>query len=223
MLYFDKSQPAPDCLEIEKQKVSGDYKCGDVLDRIKDDFKNKCYICEISKPHCINVEHFRPHKGTKDLKFSWENLFWSCAHCNNTKLDKFTNILDCTDINEEIEARLRYEFKPFPHERVKIHALDHKKSTKSTCKLIETVFNGSTKLKVIESANLRDSLLKDIRDFQGFLIEYFEETCTGEDQKFVERKIKAHLHVASNFTSFKRWIIKENERLLEEFGHYIRS
>ena len=84
MLYFEKSQPAPDCLEQEKLKKNGDYKCGDVLDRLKADFKNKCYICERSKPQSINVEHFRPHCGDRDLKFSWNNLFWACSHCNNT-------------------------------------------------------------------------------------------------------------------------------------------
>ena len=58
MLYFKKSQPAPKCLAIEKKKSNGDYKCGTVLARLKDDFRNKCYICEYSKPPSINVEHF---------------------------------------------------------------------------------------------------------------------------------------------------------------------
>ena len=105
MVYFEKSQPAPDCLEVEKDKAGGDYKCGDVLDRIKTDFKNKCYICGYKEPVTINVEHFRPHKGNNDLKFQWENLFWSCSHCNNTKLDNYDDIIDCTDLNEDIENR----------------------------------------------------------------------------------------------------------------------
>ena len=41
MIYLEKSQPAPECLVSEKAKASGDYKCGDTLNRIKDDFKNK--------------------------------------------------------------------------------------------------------------------------------------------------------------------------------------
>jgi len=220
MLYFEKTQPSPECLAAEETKASGDYKCGCVLERIKSDFKNKCYICEDSQPHTINVEHFRPHKKDKRLMFSWDNLFWSCAHCNNIKLDNFTDILDCTDINDHVEDRLMYTFKPFPFEKVKIEALDDSNATESTRELIETAFNGSTKLKIIESANLRDSLLKDIREFQGYLIEYFEETCVNEDKDFVLRRIKSHLNSASKFTSFKRWIVKENDKLLNEFGEY---
>jgi len=223
MLYYEKSQPAPECLEEEKGKVSGDYKCGDVLHRLKSDFKNKCYICEDSQPHTINVEHFRPHKKDKELKYSWDNLFWACAHCNNIKLDKFIDILDCTKESDKVEERLKYTFKPFPYEKVQIEALDASGSTESTRKLVEITFNGSTDLKIIESANLRDSLLKDIREFQGFLIEYFEETCTGDDKEFVLRRIKYHLHIGSKFTSFKRWIVRENEKLMSEFGRYMES
>ena len=81
MLFVKKSQPAPSCLESEKIKANGDYKCGDVLIRLKDYFKNKCYICEYSKPENINIEHLISHRGNKDLKFSWDNLIWSCGHC----------------------------------------------------------------------------------------------------------------------------------------------
>lgn len=110
MLFFEKSRPAPACLELEKNKRNGDYKCGDVLARLKCDFKNKCYICELKEPESINVEHFIPHKGDAELKFSWDNLFWSCSHCNNIKLDKYDNILNCTDDNDKVEEKLKYMF-----------------------------------------------------------------------------------------------------------------
>ncbi len=69
MTYIEKSQPAPKCLETKKNKTNGDYKCGNVLERIKNDFNNKCYICEYKEPETINIEHFRPHKGDIHLKF----------------------------------------------------------------------------------------------------------------------------------------------------------
>lgn len=220
MLFFEKSQPAPECLEQEKKKENGNYKCGDVLERLKQDFKNKCYICECSKPHSINVEHFRPHRGDKELKFAWSNLFWACAHCNNIKLDKFDDILDCTNIDDKIEKRLKYDFKPFPFEKVKIEALDNDSTTISTKNLVEAVFNGTTTLKTMESANIRDALLREIQDFQFYVTEYFKETCDVTDKEFYQRKIKGHLSAASSFVSFKRWIIRENEFLRQEFGDY---
>jgi len=97
MINVIRSQPAPTCLSIEKKKKNGDYKCAEVLKRLIIDFKNKCYICEQNEPTTINIEHLKPHKGNKELKFDWNNLFLSCGHCNNVKSLKYENIIDCTD------------------------------------------------------------------------------------------------------------------------------
>ncbi len=220
MVYFDKSQPAPSCLEAEKAKADGDYKCGDVLTRIKNDFKNKCYICEYKEPETINVEHFQPCGKDKDLKFSWENLFWSCGHCNNTKVGKYDNILNCTDHTHDIENRLKYTLKPFPFEEVNIEELDTSPETIATKNLLLEVYNGTTKLKTIESSNLRNKLLKEIMEFQGLLCDYFLDTNTQEDLEYFLVKIRGHIHRGSNFTAFKRWIILENNTLKSEFEKY---
>lgn len=56
-----KSSPAPDCLAEQAKKADGDYKCGTVLDRLKEDFCNKCYICETKAPSTINVTYEEPY------------------------------------------------------------------------------------------------------------------------------------------------------------------
>jgi uncharacterized protein (TIGR02646 family) len=221
MLYFEKSQPAPNCLAIEKQKANGDYKCGCVLERLKTDFKNKCYICESKAPSTINVEHFKAHQGNKNLKFDWNNLFWSCSHCNNTKLAKFENILNCTDSNDAIENKLNYGFKPFPREKVSITINSNDDKTLQTQTLLLAVFNGTTTLKEIESDNIRSTLLKEIKDLQEWLIEYFTDTSDEQEKDRCLRKIKQHLNKASAFTSFKRQIIKDNADLFNEFASYL--
>jgi phage-related protein len=167
MVYTQKSQPSPECLTVEKAKANGDYKCADVLERIKIDFKNKCYICEYKEPIAINVEHFIPHKDDKDLKFDWNNLFWSCAHCNNIKLANFTNILNCTNASHFVGLKLKYLFKPFPYEKVVIEEIVSTAQVVQTKQLLEAVYNGTTKLKTIEAANLRNRLLDEIKDFQN--------------------------------------------------------
>jgi uncharacterized protein (TIGR02646 family) len=220
LVNLEKSQPSPACLEIEKEKANGDYKCQDVILRIKDDFKNKCYICEYKEPETINIEHFKPHRGNKNLKFEWNNLFWSCSHCNNTKLANYENILNCVDENENVEDKLKYIFKPFPFERVQIELLEDSEKTEITKNLLLAVYNGITKLKTIESANLRNKLLDEIMVFQGLLCDYFRDTNSDEDLMYFLIKIRGHLNKASNFTAFKRWIILDNEKLKIEFEQY---
>ncbi|QHI35824.1 hypothetical protein IMCC3317_11720 [Kordia antarctica] len=220
MVYFEKSQPAPVCLETEKAKASGDYKCGVVLETIKTDFKNKCYICEFKEPTTINVEHFRPHKGDMDLKFNWNNLFWSCGHCNNIKSDRYINLIDCTNIAEDIENRVKVYIKPFPKEKVIVEALDTNPSTTTTVNLLNDVYNGTTKLKTIESSNLRNNILTEIKDFQKYLFQYFEDGFAEDDKALFLANIRRHLSKSSNFTSFKRSIIRGNEVMKDEFEQY---
>lgn len=217
MVYFEKSQPAPDCLEKEKSKANGDYKCA--LKILYVDFKGKCYICEAKGLTSINVEHFKAHKGDKNLKFDWKNLFLACGHCNNIKLDNYEPIIDCTNIDAKIESRLSYCFNPFPYEKVDITAMDTTIETQNTRDLLLAVYNGTTEMKTLEANNLRERLLDDIMDFQTVLKNWYKAR-TIEEKDYYLMKVKAHLSTSSSFTAFKRGIILKNEQLKTFFGQY---
>lgn len=220
MINIVKSSPAPPCLEIEKQKTNGNYKCGEVLKRTKEDFKNKCYLCESKEPISINIEHFIPHKGNKDKKFDWYNLFWACAHCNNTKLDKYDTILNPIDPEQNVEDWIKYHMLPFPNEKVKLTAIDDSKKVQHTIQLLNEVYNGTTPLKVIESDNLRKTLLKELLNFQASLLIYYEEDSEPADREYHLKNIERHLKRSSAFTAFKRWVVKENPIFKEELEQY---
>ena len=57
------------------------------MKQLKKVFFGKCYICEIKPVQDPQVEHLYPHKGNIDKKFDWNNLFYSCSHCNNVLED----------------------------------------------------------------------------------------------------------------------------------------
>jgi len=221
MIYVKKSEPAPACLEIEKQKKNGDYKCGDVLTRIYEDFRNKCYLCENKAPTTINVEHFQSHQGDKDLMFDWYNLFYCCAHCNNIKLALYDYILNCTDPNDRVDEWIHYEMKPFPQEKVKLKVLHDDERVRNTIELLLKIYNGHTILKTIEAANIRQKLLEEIRDFQDWLVKYYREGLEESDKKEIKREIKLSLSPHASFTAFKKWIIRENEMLYKAFSEFI--
>lgn len=220
MVYFEKSLPAPKSLAIEKKKKNGKYNSEDVLKQLQTDFKNKCYLCERKAPASINVEHFVAHQSNIDLKFDWNNLFWSCVHCNNTKLINYNNILNCTNIEDDVENALYYHMPPYPKELVHIEVLKTSKKAISTKELLLKIYNGSTKHKIIEAANIRTALLNDIWDFQNALLEYYNSDNDEEISNSYLVKIKRHLRRSSNFTAFKRWIIKKNPKLKQDLKQY---
>jgi hypothetical protein len=223
MVYHEKTQPAPPCLEIEKAKARGNYNCTGVLERIKVEFKNKCYICEYKEPTTINTEHFVPHKNDKEIKFNWENLFYACGHCNNTKLAQaeFSNILNCTVESDEVDNKIRYHINPYPKEKAEFTAMENTERVNNTILLLDSVYNGTTVLKRIEAGNLRTQLLKEIRRFQDLLFQYDCDDFNDEEKREIKADIVRHLRSSSNFTAFKRWIIRQNDVFRDEFTKFI--
>lgn len=218
MIPITKSMPEPSCLAHERTKASGDYRCGDVLDRNKRDFFNKCYICGFKHPTSLNTEHFIAHLGDPDLKFDWKNLFLSCAHCNMTKgaNSAFNHILNCTDPSHSVETAILYEAKLWPKEDPKFIALNSSPKTLNTVTLLETVFSGKTKTKALESDNLRTSLLAEMNKFQKLVLEYVDY-CETDDEPELKRRIIRELHISTSFASFKRWAIRSNDWLRSRF------
>lgn len=219
MVYLEKSQPSPDCLAKEAQKAHGDYKCDPVLNRLVADFKNKCYLCEGKVLSTMNVEHFKPHRGDKRLKFSWDNLFLACGHCNNTKSDRFGNILNCTVLSDHVETRLKYTIQPFPADTVHIDPLSDDERVLETQQLLIAIYNGTTPLKRLEAHNLRLALIKEVVDFQWNLEAYFDDTNNEADRSYYREKIEQQLSRAAPFTAFKRWIVRDSAKYLEAFRH----
>jgi hypothetical protein len=217
MINYTRTQPAPPCL-VQTRK----YDCEGVLQQLRIDFKNKCYLCEQKAPTSINVEHFKPHKGDENLKLDWNNLFYACGHCNNCKLAEFDDILDCTNSTIWIVDAIRFEIKPFPKEKAQIKAIFTDISTKNTTVLLEKIYNGEhTVNKTFASENLREALLKEIKEFGRALENYFDETSSDIEKQKAKRNIQKRLSAESAFTAFKIWIIKENTHLLNEFQHFL--
>lgn len=211
MVYFSKSLPAP--------TITSSHNTREIIDRLKEDFHNKCYICEEKSPKNINVEHFVPHKGNSILRLDWNNLFFSCAHCNNIKLEVYDNLLNCTILTDNVDTDIHYYCKPMPKEMPIFNIISTSAKALQTRDLLEKCFNGEhTGQKKLEGSNLRSLLLKEIRIFQELLFDYEE----NPDNSYLI-KIKYHLSNKSAFTSFKRWIVKDNEYLRQEFEQYIED
>lgn len=223
MINIVKTTEIPPSLAIEKGKASSkNYRCEGVISQVILDFHNKCYMCEEYGSSTLNVEHFRPHKGKRELMFAWENLFLACGHCNNLKLAGFENMLDCTNPNHKILEWIKFDIKPFPKELAIITAIANDSQTQETVELLRKVYNSeNTDLKIGEAKNIRERLIKEVLAFGNLLQEYFEPTILEEEKPIALRKIRRMLSVKSSFTAFKVWVIKENETLLTEFSEFL--
>ena len=223
MIYLPKSQPAPTCLEREKTKKSGSYNCGDVLERLQQDFHNKCYLCERKYLTDINTEHRIPHKENLDLKFDWNNLFFACSYCNGVKLAKFNDILDCTNESDHVETFMSYELDTNSMTtNVSLTLIESNPRSLETQELLNHIYNGiDTKRGRLASHNLRGFLNHEINKFHK-LLNHYKAEINDDEKSILKQKIELSLKSDSAFTAFKRWIIRNNETLFTEFGEHLK-
>ncbi|MCM1193670.1 MAG: HNH endonuclease [Butyrivibrio sp.] len=183
----DKSRKAIDSLKVAKLK-NGSYNTPEVNAALNEMFHGKCYICENKEGTSYQIEHLVPHRGDVDLKYDWNNLFLSCAHCNNTKLDRFDPILDCTKENVEELIAFRKTGYFGTDEKLVFEVLDARTETQNTAKLLETVYYGSTPQKEMEARKLRRTLRKEVSKFKEYVREYAE----AEDEEREDLKCLLH-------------------------------
>lgn len=218
MVKVERTFPAPASLEIESQKRNGSYNEPDVVEQLRIDFYNKCYICELDNLQDPEVEHLLPHKNGKypERKFDWNNLFWACGHCNKVKnQDKYDeDIIDCCkeDPEEVIDFRLIENV-------LDIHAKDINNTTAvRTAELIQEVFSiKNTGMRVYKSEMRFQELTREM----NVLYDKLEEMKQKPDSRVIMRTIKALLRRESRFAVFKRGYVRENGDKFPQLLQYI--
>lgn len=203
-----KAKAAIESLKTEKAKSSGTYNTVEVNAALQEMFAHKCYLCEEKSLKSIQIEHLVPHHNDKNLKFDWNNIFLSCAHCNNVKNDRYVPILDCTQIAVDQKIAFRRRGGVYEPSILEFTALDDDNETKNTVLLLQEIYYGSTPQKAAEAQMLRGDVADELDMFQKSLREY--QQADGEDKKDAECLISLSLKWNSPFAAFKRWVIRDH-------------
>lgn len=214
----NKAQNAIQSLKRAKEQSSS-YNTPEVNSALWEIFHGKCYICENKQATSYQIEHLRSHQGNIELKYDWDNIFLSCAHCNNIKLNKYDPILDCTKDNVDQLIAFRKKGYFGIEEELQFQVLHSTKQTINTKRLLEEVYYGSTPQKKMEAKILRKILRNELSEFKEYVREYLE--AEGEDKEDLKYLIKQQLSDASPFAAFKRWLIRDNMKFLHELTSFL--
>lgn len=218
MVKIKRSFPAPKSLAEEAKKLNGKYDKQDVIEQLKKDFHNKCYICEMKELQDPNVEHLLPHKNGKypERKFDWENLFWSCGHCNGIKNQgKYDDaIIDCC--RQEPENYLYFRL---IDNDVVIDVSDLKDDIqKRTVLLVTEAFSKkNTGMRTYTS----DKRLKLLQKEMAILYKQLEKLHKNPNSKVTIRTIHSLLRRESAFAAFKRCYVREHADEYPELQEYV--
>jgi prefoldin subunit 5 len=199
------------------------YSDKSVKESLKSDFYKKCYICEEATRH-FEVDHFYPQKDYPHLVDEYQNLFYICQKCNKVKPKNINTkseneILNCCEIDPENYIKLKLNSK---EEKVKIEILKVESGLfleeriRETIKLLERVYNG-----VNSSSDSFEDLQSEIKSEIENFRKKVDKYQTSKLKRVASKEVRDELSVESSYLSFKRWIIRDNPKLKQEFGQYL--
>lgn len=192
------------------------YRGGPVYEQIKADFHGKCYLCEDDEITAIQIDHLEPHRGDRDKKYNWRNLFFSCAHCNNQKGDRYWPLLDCTNPDHRIWQSIELAIEAFPKTRVTVAGHPGpglESACGNTVALLDAALSGhdATPMKRDEAAVLRKKMLRTYHALT--------RAIANEDEDAILRAVADD----APFAGLCRWTLKRDfptwfERLSGRFA-----
>lgn len=191
------------------------YDSKDVWQALEKIFHKKCYICETNEPLGINVEHFVPHKGDEGLKFDWNNLYFSCARCNNIKLAHYDDLLDCCDSHTDVVRAIKHLPPLSPRGgNLQITAQSTDPKTQQTADLLCKVFNSAHTInKAIMSAYLRKKVFEQYNLLYIQMYKYYDPVSLPIEKETAIERIKLLLKPSSPYSAFISWCIIEDQEL----------
>lgn len=218
MVKVERSFLAPESLKEEAKKANGKYDKQDVIDRLREDFYNKCYICGMKGLQDPNVEHLLPHKNGKypERKYDWENLFWSCGHCNGIKNSRKYDegIIDCCKSDPE-----NYLYFQVQGDEVSIGVADPSNGVQErTALLVTEAFSmKNTGMRTYTS----DERLKLLQEEMNFLYQQLEKIHKNPNSKAAIRVIRSLLGRGSAFAAFKRCYVRSHAAEYPQLQQYV--
>lgn len=204
MVKIERTPEPPESLEKEAKKAFGSYNQSDVIQQLKEDFADKCYICELKGLPDPEVEHLRPHnnRSLTDRVFDWNNLFYACPHCNNIKkAEKYTDkILNCCEIDPE-----DFLDHDFVKGHVRVHNRTQDENATMTADLITNCFEKrNTGIREAACQYRINELSKDMNILYKILLKYKK----NPESRRYQRCLRQMLDRKSSFAAFKRYYVR---------------
>ena len=191
-------------------KNDNDYRSGEIFRVLLEDCHHKCYICEI-KPIPPEVEHRLTHKGDEELKYDWNNIFYSCRYCNKVKNQRkyYSGIIDPTKVDPEEYIDLHMDYNELRERVVVVKKIKNDELVDITVELLDTVYNNdSTDINREAASNLRNRISDQLNIFLMYIRQYKEEQSIGDFDNIVEE-----ISRSSEFAAFKRKIVRDDPEL----------
>jgi len=212
--------------DAKAPNIKKNYRIPKVYDALEIVFSNKCYLCETQEenPENFDIEHFKPHKGDKSLKYNWANLYLACHNCNQYKAAFLEDILDPCNPAHDVETLIIYDFSLIENElRFYVANIDIEnppvalQTIQNTCNLLEKIHNGHNKKSIKKTAKLRLAIGKQAKILMTAMRDYYKAFYNNDAlaQQKAEKSIQKMVSRHSAYTMLMRSIAYDFEHLFD--------
>lgn len=210
MVKVERSPDAPASLAVEKEKGTRNYRGEDVIVKLNEDFRGKCYLCEINDLQSVEVDHLKAHHNGRDRDrlFDWNNLFLCCAHCNGVKnMKQYEDlVLDCCQVEPEI-----YLNQKLVDGHVRVEPLIHTHEAEITAQLLVECFEkDNTGIRTIECA----TRVRALQSAMTVLYKSLEKYKENPKATSTLRALRGMLDRGYKFAGFTRTYVRQH---IEEY------
>jgi len=196
-----------------------DYRDPVVVEQLRKDFHEKCYICEQKYFPNLNVEHFIPHEGNEALKLDWNNLYYACSRCNSIKNKYFNDMLDCCNVEHLVEEWIKIYYR-MPDDDIEVinncptdHVFFAKAETSKA--LISRCFNSENSgIQAVSKEDLREKIIDVHSTFLELRRNFFKnlDDWLIEDKIREAKKIRHRLKSHYAFSAILRGYMEKDSR-----------
>lgn len=192
------------------------YNSPEIVGRLRQIFHDKCYLCEQGDLSDPEVEHFKPHGGSDELLYGWDNLFYSCSRCNSIKSHTHRDLLDCTssdaDVFEEIIHLAGNSVNGFIDVRPSSNAPTQE--TLNTVGLLQKCYNSeNTAFRGITKENLMEKIQDDFAYYTELRMVLANLRSTDNEIAQALERMKVICKPSYPFSVFWRWHVITDVRL----------
>lgn len=212
MIKIERS-PIPPASLAKAKETNGSYAERDVIDQLYEDFYEKCYLCEIDELQSAEVEHLVAHGGDPELKYSWDNLFLSCRHCNSMKNNRkyASGVMDCCKVDPE--RHLEYAIS---EGRVVVESKDMESSSIKTAELLMDCFEKRNTGIREHTCEVRVRALKTT-----MTLLYKTLNAYKNNDKLALEVLKIMLSRSYRFAGFTRAYVRRNINTYPDLAPYV--
>jgi len=142
-------------------------------------------------------------------------LYFACSRCNNIKGDKYNNLIDCCDPQQDAFRAIKHVPPITPYAKsVNIKAMSDDEKALETEAILDKIFNSEhTVNKKVSGSFLRRKIFDQYNLLLTQIVSYYSPVAIAMEKDQAIERMKILINRSEPYSAFIRWCILDDAEL----------